>query len=243
MEASGSAGNTLSASNQGFSDVDHDRDTITLVVQADRAGEPGRDRRGGGRREVDEDVPADHEVEAGGGRRVVDEVVAPEVDAAADGGADVEARAARLEVDVAPPVLEQVQRDLAALLGIPDGEIEVVLAETTGPAGRVSGVLQAIGWVTCENFISRDGKVLTPNLSTYLVPTTADLPEQIESIIVEHANPVGPWGVRGTGELPFIAVAPALVAAVHDATGIWFDEFPLTPERVLRGLGKVRNRW
>ena len=45
------------------------------------------------------------------------------------------------------------------------------------------------------------------------------------------------WGARGVGEMPFIPLAPALVAAVHDATVVWFDELPLTPERVLRGLG------
>jgi len=39
------------------------------------------------------------------------------------------------------------------------------------------------------------------------------------------------------GEMPFIPLAPALVAAVHDATGVWFDALPLTPERVLRKLG------
>ena len=50
-------------------------------------------------------------------------------------------------------------------------------------------------------------------------------------------DPRGPWGVRGMGEMPFVPLAPALVAAVHDATGVWFDELPLTPERVLGGLG------
>ena len=38
------------------------------------------------------------------------------------------------------------------------------------------------------------------------------------------------------GEMPFIALTPALIAAVHDATGVWFNDFPLTPERVLKGL-------
>ena len=125
--------------------------------------------------------------------------------------------------------------------------LRVVCANDVGKAinpqqivGQIEGgVVQAIGWVTCENFISRNGQVLTSNLSTYLIPTTADLPERVESIIVEHLNPIGPWGARGMGELPFIALAPALVAAVHDATGIWYDEFPLTQERLLRGL---RNR-
>jgi CO/xanthine dehydrogenase Mo-binding subunit len=40
-------------------------------------------------------------------------------------------------------------------------------------------------------------------------------------------------------EMPFLPVAPAVTAAVHDAGGVWFNEFPLTPERVLRGLGKI----
>jgi CO/xanthine dehydrogenase Mo-binding subunit len=120
----------------------------------------------------------------------------------------------------------------------------VVCANDVGKAvnpqqinGQIEGgVVQAVGWVTCEHFVTQDGRVLTPNLSTYLIPSTLDIPERIESIIVEQPSPIGPWGARGMGELPFVALAPALVAAVHDATGVWFDEFPLTPERVLRGL-------
>jgi len=120
----------------------------------------------------------------------------------------------------------------------------VVCADDVGKAvnpqqieGQIEGgVVQAVGWATCENFVTKDGRVLTPNLSTYLIPTIRDIPDRIESIIVERPNPIGPWGARGMGELPFVPLAPALVAALHDATGVWFDEFPLTPERVLRGL-------
>jgi CO/xanthine dehydrogenase Mo-binding subunit len=124
--------------------------------------------------------------------------------------------------------------------------LRVICANDVGKAinpqlveGQIEGgVLQAIGWVTCENFLTRGGQVLTPNLSTYLIPTTADLPEETKSILMEHANPIGPWGARGMGELPFLALAPAVVAAVHDATGLWFDEFPLTQERIYR---RVKN--
>jgi NADPH-dependent glutamate synthase beta subunit-like oxidoreductase len=63
-------------------------------------------------------------------------------------------------------------------------------------------------------------------------------PDSVETVIVEVAEPNGPFGARGLGELPFLPLAPAIAAAVHDATGVWFDEFPLAPERVLRGLGK-----
>ncbi len=122
--------------------------------------------------------------------------------------------------------------------------LRVVCADDVGQAvnprlveGQIEGgVVQAVGWATCENFITAEGHVLTPNLSTYLIPTIGDVPERVESIIVEQPDPRGPWGVRGMGEMPFIPLAPALVAAVHDATGVWFDELPLTPERVLRGL-------
>jgi hypothetical protein len=55
-------------------------------------------------------------------------------------------------------------------------------------------------------------------------------------VVLELADPLGPWGVRGMAEMPLIPYAPAVVAALHDATGVWFDAFPLTPDRVVAGL-------
>ncbi|GAB4564074.1 MAG: xanthine dehydrogenase subunit D [Anaerolineae bacterium] len=101
------------------------------------------------------------------------------------------------------------------------------------------GVVQAVGWTLLEDFITREGQVLTPYLSTYLIPTILDTPRRVRSVIVEHPDPRGPWGVRGMGEMPFLTVAPAVVAAVKQATGVWFTRLPLTPERVLRGLGRL----
>jgi CO/xanthine dehydrogenase Mo-binding subunit len=82
--------------------------------------------------------------------------------------------------------------------------------------------------------------VQTQHLSTYLIPTILDVPERVSSLILEYPDPIGPWGARGMAEMPFLPVASAIAAAVHDATGVWFYEFPLTPERVLRGLGKIK---
>jgi len=73
-------------------------------------------------------------------------------------------------------------------------------------------------------------------MSTYLIPTSLDVPDEVVPLIVENPDQRGPWGARGMGEMPFIPLAPALVAAVHDATGVWFDRLPLTPQRVLNGL-------
>jgi len=81
--------------------------------------------------------------------------------------------------------------------------------------------------------------VLTDQFSTYLIPTIRDIPEKIESVILEIPDPSGPWGARGVGELPYLIVAPVIGAAIHDATGVWIDQFPFTPERVLRALGKI----
>jgi CO/xanthine dehydrogenase Mo-binding subunit len=101
------------------------------------------------------------------------------------------------------------------------------------------GLVQAAGYAVLENFVEKDGHVLTPSFSTYLIPTVMDIPEQMETIILEYPDPRGPWGARGVGEMPFLPFAPAVTAAVHAASGVWFDEFPLTPERVLRGLGRM----
>jgi CO/xanthine dehydrogenase Mo-binding subunit len=122
--------------------------------------------------------------------------------------------------------------------------LRVVCADDVGKAinpqlveGQIEGgAVQAIGWATTEDLITREGCILTNRLSTYLIPTALDAPEEIISILVENPDPRGPWGARGMGEMPFIPLAPALVAAVYDATGVWFDTFPLTPQRVLEGL-------
>ena len=106
--------------------------------------------------------------------------------------------------------------------------------------GQVEGaVVQAQGYAILEDWKMKDGYVLTDQLSTYLIPTIWDIPERVETVLVEVPDPNGPWGARGLGELPFLTVAPVIGAAIHDATGVWVDEFPFTPERVLRALGKI----
>ena len=127
---------------------------------------------------------------------------------------------------------------------------DVISADDVGHAinpqqvkGQIEGaVAQAVGYSVLENFIQKDGYVQTQHLSTYLIPTVLDVPDRIQSLILEYPDPRGPWGARGMGEMPFLPFAPAVIAAVHDATGIWFHEFPLTPERVLRALGKLPEK-
>lgn len=124
--------------------------------------------------------------------------------------------------------------------------VRVVSAHDVGRAvnpqliqGQIEGgVVQAQGYALMENLVVRDGYILNPYLSTYLIPTVLDIPDEVQSLILEYPDPRGPWGVRGMAEMPFLPLAAAIVAAVHDATGVWFDSFPLTPDRVLAGLKK-----
>jgi CO/xanthine dehydrogenase Mo-binding subunit len=103
--------------------------------------------------------------------------------------------------------------------------------------GQVEGcIAQALGYGLIEHFQMRDGTVLTPHFSSYLLPTALDAPVEVRSILLEHADPVGPFGARGVAEMPLVPFAAALADAVHDATGLWLSEIPLTPDRVWAGL-------
>ncbi len=105
--------------------------------------------------------------------------------------------------------------------------------------GQVEGaIVQAHGYVLSENLIVEEGRVLNPRFSSYLIPGIGDVPESIRSVLVEHPDPRGPFGVRGMAEMPLMPYAPAIVAALHDATGVWFHSFPLTPSRVRSQLRK-----
>jgi len=122
--------------------------------------------------------------------------------------------------------------------------LEVVCADDVGRVvnpqgviGQIEGaVVQAAGYAILEHFQQHGGQVQTGQFSTYLIPGILDIPERVHSVILENADPIGPWGVRGMAEMPFIPLAPAVTAALHDAVGVWYDEFPLIPERVLAGI-------
>jgi len=123
----------------------------------------------------------------------------------------------------------------------------VVSADDVGQAinpqlveGQIEGAIaQAQGYTLMENFQMKDGRVLTDQLSTYLIPTVLDVPDVVEPVIVEVPEPRGPWGARGVGEPPFLPLAPAIIAAIHDATGIWMDEIPITPECMWNAIHKT----
>jgi CO/xanthine dehydrogenase Mo-binding subunit len=131
------------------------------------------------------------------------------------------------------------------------GEVHVrsvVAADDVGHAihrvmaeGQVEGgTLQAVGYATIEEIKLDNGRYMNDRLATYLIPTALDAP-RITSILVEEPYSGAPHGAKGVGELPMDVAAPAVVAAVHDAIGVWITELPATPERVVAALAAPRQ--
>jgi CO/xanthine dehydrogenase Mo-binding subunit len=100
------------------------------------------------------------------------------------------------------------------------------------------GTLQAVGYATIEEIKLRDGRYLNDRLATYIIPTSLDAP-RISTILVEAPFHAAPHGAKGVGELPMDVGAPAVVAAIADATGVWISDLPASPERILAGLAGV----
>ncbi len=104
------------------------------------------------------------------------------------------------------------------------------------------GVMQGVGWAVREEMTYVEGKgFYNEGFHKYMLPTADDRPE-IDSILVESNDPKGTFGIKGIGEVGCIPTLPAIFSAVEDATGVRFEEAPLTPERVLNGLraaGKI----
>jgi CO/xanthine dehydrogenase Mo-binding subunit/aerobic-type carbon monoxide dehydrogenase small subunit (CoxS/CutS family) len=93
------------------------------------------------------------------------------------------------------------------------------------------GVAQGLGLALMEEYVP--GR--TENLHDYLIPTFGDVPE-IECILIEDREPAGPYGAKGIGEPALVPTAPAILGAIHHATGVRIARVPATPDRVLAAI-------
>jgi CO/xanthine dehydrogenase Mo-binding subunit len=108
-------------------------------------------------------------------------------------------------------------------------------------AGQIEGgTLQAVGYGLLEELVWDSGRIVNNRLTNYIIPTSLDAPE-METIIIENPYPHGPFGAKGVGELPMDGGAPAIAAAVFNATGAFVPEIPITPERLQR-ISEHRQR-
>ena len=99
------------------------------------------------------------------------------------------------------------------------------------------GIAQGLGYALCEELKTDRGVIRTPDLGTYIIPTSIDLPD-MESAAVELHEEMGPFGLKGAGEIAMNGPFAAVANAIADACGIRIFEGPMTPERVLGALEK-----
>jgi putative selenate reductase molybdopterin-binding subunit len=127
------------------------------------------------------------------------------------------------------------------------GQVRVERLVSVVDCGRVINPLTAIGQMeggmaqglgftlSEETYYSEKGDILNPRLGSYLSYKANDMP-LIDVIFVQTDEPGGPYGAKSVSEIAIDGIAPAIVSALHDATGVWVRTLPLTPERVWKAL-------
>ncbi|WP_395106716.1 xanthine dehydrogenase subunit D [Actinomadura sp. SCN-SB] len=96
------------------------------------------------------------------------------------------------------------------------------------------GSAQGLGLALMEEIVVSGGKIQNPSFTDYLIPTILDMPP-MRLDILEYPDPNAPYGLRGAGEPPTISSAPAIVAAIRDATGRPLTRIPVRPEHIVFG--------
>ena len=132
------------------------------------------------------------------------------------------------------------------------GEVEVLrvvfahdigkVIHPAGAEGQVEGGFQqGMGYALMENlqFDQESGACLTSDFLDYKMPTAVEMPAQIESIFIESNEPTGPFGAKSLSEPCVTVPAPAIANAIFNAVGVRIRDLPITPEKILAGLGTL----
>jgi nicotinate dehydrogenase medium molybdopterin subunit len=132
------------------------------------------------------------------------------------------------------------------------GEVAVIRSAASHDCGTVinpdgaegqidGGVTIGLGYGLFEEIIIKDGQVFNPNLLEYKIATALDVPP-ISRTIVESYDNNGPFGAKGIGNNSVINMAPAIANAIFRAVGVRVKELPVTPEKILEGLGRKEKK-
>jgi xanthine dehydrogenase molybdenum-binding subunit len=108
--------------------------------------------------------------------------------------------------------------------------------------GQVEGGFQqGMGMALMENllFDPETGACVSSDFLDYKIPTAVEMPPKIESLFIESVEPTGPFGAKSLSEVCVVVPAAAIANAVYNATGVRVRDLPITPEKILAGLGKL----
>ena len=101
-------------------------------------------------------------------------------------------------------------------------------------------VMKSIGHSLYEDMIlDKKGRCLTANMTDYGVPMISEAPDDFKAVLIDVNDEFGPFGAKSISEIACNGAAPAIGIAIHDACGIWLRSWPMTPEKVLKALGKI----
>jgi CO/xanthine dehydrogenase Mo-binding subunit len=135
------------------------------------------------------------------------------------------------------------------------GEVQLLRHVTVSDVGKAlnpthvamqdeGAAMMGLGQTLMEHLVfdPETGRIQNLGALDYRIPTTKDVPLEMESLVVENEDGPGPYGSKGTGESGLLSTAPAIASAIWDATGVVIRDLPLTPERVWRALQAARGK-
>ncbi|MEW8986899.1 MAG: molybdopterin cofactor-binding domain-containing protein, partial [Bacillus sp. (in: firmicutes)] len=144
---------------------------------------------------------------------------------------------ARVEVDLLTGKVKVLDLDQAIAAG--------PVVSLLGYQGQIEGGgIMALGYSLMEEAKMENGAYVNDNFDTYLIPTIQDVPFVMNVEAIEKLQEGDLYGPRGVGEIGTIAVAPAIVKAIHDATGCWVNKLPVSREFLLEQMStRGEKRW
>ena len=87
--------------------------------------------------------------------------------------------------------------------------------------------------------LDENGVNINANFTDYGTPMISEAPDDFKSVLIDVNDNAGPFGAKSISEIACNGAAPAIGIAIHDACGVWIKSWPMTPEKILKGLGKI----
>jgi CO/xanthine dehydrogenase Mo-binding subunit len=130
------------------------------------------------------------------------------------------------------------------------GELRVLQFAVIADAGKAihyasakaqveGGAVMGFGHALFEEIVYQDGQMLNGHTSQYRLPVMGDIPEALYASMAENEDGPGPFGSKGMSQTSIVTVAPAIGNAIYDAIGVRVRDLPITPEKILRAMGKL----
>lgn len=131
------------------------------------------------------------------------------------------------------------------------GELRVLKFAVIADAGRAlhypsakaqveGGAVMGFGHALFEEVVYQEGQMLNGHPAEYRLPVMADIPEWFYAAMLENEDGPGPFGSKGMSQTSIVTVAPAIGNAIYDAVGARVKSLPITPEKILRAMGKIK---